>query len=65
MGEGECEGCIIGEVEARDSIAYWREQRGAIWSEDEVSFSVDGAQEIGELLGDQRLALSRESKEAP
>jgi hypothetical protein len=55
---------IPGQIEDRHPISNWGHNRITIWSEDEVSFSVDGAQEIRELLIDQRVALSRESKES-
>ena len=38
--------CSLGQVEDRDAIAYWRDQRVAVWSEDEVALAIDCAQEV-------------------
>jgi hypothetical protein len=40
---------LLHKIKDRDTIAYWREQAGAIGSKEQVALAVDRPQKIGEL----------------
>ena len=44
---------VVHEVEDSNAVAHWGEQAVAIFSEDEIAFAIDSAEQVGELIACQ------------
>lgn len=40
---------LLHKVKCSDTIANWRKETSSIWTEQQVSLAVDGAQKVGKL----------------